>query len=309
MFQVCLGAIIVAANLFYHYTGPGAPAAAELHPREAAGPASSAAALLGARGASLASAALRRGPAEEERALFLSKSVAAPVTAPASEAQPATAATTTAATPSPSPSPSSDLAAQGASAQGASAQGASAPGASAPGASILVVGAPVDGVDPTGIASQYAEVNWVMGIQVRRRLGLEPGPEDPYFDIPDAQLQPSFRSGADVVLGKARQAAWFTHDKAAEAAALAAAAANPDATRTAGFGRGNGAMVARPVSIVGEFFQVGSAFALDPLLGGFSHAWGQHTASLAEREMHFVHVPKCGGTSVTKVSMLTGSLI
>jgi hypothetical protein len=44
------------------------------------------------------------------------------------------------------------------------------------------------GLDESGIESQYAEVEWVRGIQDRRKLGLEPSPEDPYSDIPDHQL-------------------------------------------------------------------------------------------------------------------------
>jgi hypothetical protein len=72
--------------------------------------------------------------------------------------------------------------------------------------------------------SQYAEIEWVRGVQVRRKLGLEPKDVDPYSGIADADMQPAFES----------------------------------------------------------------SYAFRWPLG-------------SRKEMHFVHIPKCGGTSITKV--------
>ena len=122
-------------------------------------------------------------------------------------------------------------------------------------------------VDLTGIASQYAEVNWVMGIQKRRKAGLEPGAEDPYADIPEVQLQPTFRHGG---------------------------------VRARGSSGGSVALeLAAAPSLGGGGGSFPSAFARDDAaLASFAFSWPRGSATT---EMHFVHVPKCGGTSVTKV--------
>lgn len=82
----------------------------------------------------------------------------------------------------------------------------------------------IDDVRDDGVESQFAEVAWVMGVQERRRNGMEPSDVDPYANIP---LE-----------------------------------------------------VTRNVHI-----------------RSFAFKW-LSTDSLTS--MHFVHVPKCGGTSITK---------
>ena len=95
-----------------------------------------------------------------------------------------------------------------------------------------------------GISSQFEEVEWVRGIQRRRKAGLEPDDVDPYADLSDD--------------------------------------------------------IFRLVSIRNE--SIRSSIAVVPHdVSRFR--WRNDAASgrAASRELHFVHVPKCGGTSVTKV--------
>jgi hypothetical protein len=49
-----------------------------------------------------------------------------------------------------------------------------------------------------GVDSQYGEVEWVRGVQERRKLGIEPGDEDPYALVADKELQPFFSDASDV---------------------------------------------------------------------------------------------------------------
>jgi hypothetical protein len=133
----------------------------------------------------------------------------------------------------------------------------------------LVAGALSD-----GLASQYAEVDWVMGIQARRKQGLEPAPTDPYADLPDAHLQPTYRPKDARLPPPPRLAA-------GDALRL------PTPFRAASDGG------------------LGGAFADDPFLGSYAWPWARAVAGSQVQvqpfEMHFVHVPKCGGTSVTRV--------
>ena len=87
-----------------------------------------------------------------------------------------------------------------------------------------------------GIVSQFAEVEWVRGIQRRRKAGLEAEELDPYIDIPDESFRISFAGNYSPP---------WSHDNGIRA----------------------------------QF----------------------HWPREDTRELHFVHVPKCGGTSVTKV--------
>lgn len=122
-----------------------------------------------------------------------------------------------------------------------------------------------------GLSSQYAEVDWVMGIQARRKQGLEPAPIDPYADIPEEQLQPSYRANSTVPLSTA----------------LSMRLPSPNHMTAVG--------------------TLGGAFINDPILGSYVWPWAQQLSKQKGKkgaqlyEMHFVHVPKCGGTSITRV--------
>jgi hypothetical protein len=122
-----------------------------------------------------------------------------------------------------------------------------------------------------GLASQYAEVDWVMGIQARRKEGLEPAPIDPYADIPEEHLQPSYR-------------------------------ANGAVPPPAGL-----SLRLPPSNHMAAVGTLGGAFTNDPILSSYVWPWARQLSSQKSKrgaqlyEMHFVHVPKCGGTSITRV--------
>jgi hypothetical protein len=105
-----------------------------------------------------------------------------------------------------------------------------------------------------GLESQYAEVEWVRGIQERRKLGLEPSDEDPYAHVPDQQLQPFSSSTSLYHFGGAQVSAQKSSSR----------------------------LEALPSSL--------SSSSRRSLLDGFAYLWPQPLV----KEMHFVHVPKYG---------------